>query len=63
MLCVKWSLSDCIRSDRSVDLLLLAIDCMYKLINQVNEYWYMGSILARSDIQKNKIDECAATGW
>jgi len=31
-------------------------------MNQVKEYWYIGSILARSDIQKNRIEEWIATG-
>lgn len=34
----------------------------YKLMNHVSEYWYIGSILARSEIQKNKMEECVATG-
>ena len=31
-------------------------------MNQVSEYWYIGSILARSEMQKNKMDEWVATG-
>ena len=31
------------------------------MINHVSEYWYIGSMLARSDIVKNKILECLAT--
>ena len=30
-------------------------------MNQVKEYWYMGSMLARSEMVKNKILECLAT--
>ena len=30
-------------------------------MNQVSEYWYIGSILARSEIVKNKILPCFAT--
>ena len=36
--------------------------CKKRLINQVREYWYMGSILAKSDIQKKRIEEWMATG-
>lgn len=31
-------------------------------MNQVSEYWYIGSMLARSEIQKNRMEECVATG-
>ncbi len=31
-------------------------------MNQTSEYWYMGSIFAKSLIQKYKTDECSATG-
>ena len=31
-------------------------------MNQVSEYWYIGSMLARSEMQKNSIEECMATG-
>jgi len=31
-------------------------------MNQIREYWYIGSMLARSEIQKNKMEECTATG-
>ena len=36
--------------------------CKKRLMNQVREYWYIGSILAKSDIQKNRIAEWMATG-
>ena len=35
---------------------------MYRLMNQVSEYWYIGSMLAKSEIQKNSMEECTATG-
>jgi hypothetical protein len=41
---------------------LLAMDWMYKLMNQTREYWYMGSMLARSEMQKKRMEACVATG-
>lgn len=38
------------------------LTCKYRLINQVSEYWYIGSMLARSEIQKNRMEEWIATG-
>jgi hypothetical protein len=35
----------------------LSIDMMKRLMNQVREYWYMGSMFARSAIEKNNIEE------
>ena len=32
-------------------------------MNHDNEYWYIGSILLKLDIQKNNIDEWTETGW
>lgn len=32
------------------------------MTHQTNEYWYMGSILARSEIQKNSTELCCDTG-
>lgn len=29
----------------------------YRLMNHVNEYWYIGSMFARSDMQKKRIAE------
>lgn len=34
----------------------------YKFINHVREYWYIGSMFARSEMQKKRMDECTATG-
>ena len=31
-------------------------------MNQLSAYWYMGSMLARSDKQKNRMEEYSATG-
>jgi hypothetical protein len=31
-------------------------------MNQVKEYWYIGSMLAKSAIEKNRIVECTAIG-
>ena len=31
-------------------------------MNQTREYWYIGSMLAKSEIQKNRIEACVATG-
>lgn len=33
------------------------ITCRYRLMNHVREYWYMGSMLAMSEMQKNKMEE------
>ena len=30
-------------------------------MNHDNEYWYIGSILAKEDMVKNNMDECLAT--
>ena len=35
---------------------------MYRLTNHVREYWYIGSILGKSAIEKKRIDECLAMG-
>ena len=40
----------------------VALTCKYKLMNQVREYWYMGSMLARSEMQKKRMEEWTATG-
>lgn len=34
-----------------------------RLTNQANEYWYMGSMLGRSVMEKKSTDPWAATGW
>lgn len=31
-------------------------------MNHVSEYWYIGSMLARSEMQKKRMDEWTATG-
>ena len=36
--------------------------CRYKLMNQISEYWYIGSMFASPEMQKKRIDECIATG-
>lgn len=36
--------------------------CKYRFMNQINEYWYIGSIFASSDIQKKRTAECVETG-
>jgi len=33
-----------------------------KFTNQVREYWYMGSMLARSVMEKKRMEECTAMG-
>lgn len=40
----------------------LPMELMERLINQVRECWYMGSMLARSAMEKNKMAECTAMG-
>lgn len=40
----------------------LFIDMMKRLMNQSSEYWYVGSMLARSAIEKNKMEEWTAIG-
>lgn len=39
-----------------------SMDRMNRLINQVSEYWYMGSMLARSAMEKNRMEEWTAMG-
>jgi len=38
------------------------MDRMNRLMNQVREYWYIGSILARSAMEKNSTAEWVAIG-
>ena len=38
------------------------MDPMKRLMYQVREYWYMGSMLARSAMQKNRMEEWTAIG-
>ena len=40
---------------------LIILTCKYRLINHINEYWYMGSMLAKSEMVKNRMEECLAT--
>ena len=40
----------------------LSIEPINRLINQFSEYWYIGSIFARSAIVKNNTVECMAMG-
>lgn len=40
----------------------LPMELMERLINQVRECWYMGSMLARSVMEKNMMAECTAMG-
>lgn len=40
----------------------LSMEPIKRLINQVREYWYMGSMLARSAMEKNKMAEWMAIG-
>lgn len=62
MLSVKWLFKFKILWLRLSDGSLLLMLFTYKSINQVREYWYIGSMFASSDIQKNKMDPCTATG-
>ena len=39
----------------------IILTCKYRLINHINEYWYMGSMLAKSEMVKNSMEECLAT--
>lgn len=40
----------------------LSMDKIKRLMNQLSEYWYMGSMLARSAMEKNKMAEWTAMG-
>ena len=46
----------------SSDFSELSIEFMNKLMNHPKEYWYIGSMLARSAIEKNNTVECIAIG-
>ena len=35
---------------------------MKRLMNQLREYWYIGSMLAKSAIEKKRMVECTAIG-
>lgn len=62
ILLVKWSFKFPSLCSSTVDFSLLLIDCTYKLMNQTKEYWYIGSIFASSEMQKNSTEECFDTG-
>lgn len=47
---------------RLSDFSALSMELTNKLTNQTREYWYMGSILARSVMEKNRIEEWIAIG-
>lgn len=40
-----------------MQLYLSWMELMKRLTNQVSEYWYMGSMLGRSAIEKNRLAE------
>lgn len=46
----------------SSDFSELSMDMTKRLMNHVREYWYIGSILARSAIEKNRMDEWIEIG-
>lgn len=39
-----------------------SIEFTNRLINHGSEYWYIGSMLAKSAMEKNRTDECCAIG-
>lgn len=41
---------------------LSCMDMTKRLTNQMREYWYIGSMLGRSAMEKNKMEECLAIG-
>ena len=41
---------------------LSLMELMKRLTNHAREYWYIGSMLAMSEVQKNRTDPWAATG-
>ena len=55
-------LSESYRCSKTSDFSELSMDKMKRLMNQVREYWYMGSILARSAMEKNNTAEWVAMG-
>ena len=50
------------RCSSTSDFSELSIDKMKRLMNHVSEYWYMGSMLARSAMEKNSTAEWFAIG-
>ena len=49
-------------ASRLSDFSALSMELTNRLTNQVSEYWYMGSMLARSVMEKNRIEEWMAIG-
>ena len=47
---------------RLSDFSALSMEFTKRLTNQAREYWYMGSILARSVIEKKRMEEWIAMG-
>ena len=41
---------------------LSAMELWKRLTNQTSEYWYIGSILGKSVVEKNSTEPCSATG-
>ena len=39
------------------------MELMKRLTNHDREYWYIGSMLARSAMEKNSTEEWIAMGW
>eukprot|EP01137_Pigoraptor_chileana_P024725 Opistho-2@93109 len=59
---VRW-LRRCFRRvGTSSDFSLSRMDATKRLMNQLSEYWYIGSTLVRSAMLKNSVDECLAIG-
>ncbi len=50
------------REGRSSDFLEPWMDATKRRTNQFIEYWYMGSMLPMSEMQKKMRDVCCATG-
>ncbi len=59
---VKWSLRFLMREGRWSVFLELRMDARNRVTNQDMEYWYMGSMEPRLEMQKNRMEEWTATG-
>jgi hypothetical protein len=59
---VKWSLRFLMRDGRWSVFLELRMEARKRVTNQDMEYWYMGSMEPRLEMQKKRMDECTATG-
>lgn len=57
---VKWSYKNCSRVLRSSDFSAFSMDMPKRLMNHVREYWYIGSMLAKSAMEKKRIVLCTA---